>query len=162
MRLCFGFLMKTVVVRHYDYRAILAQSQGHFSSSCCPASKDLEWNRELKGDIARTVDRDWPKKKDIPYHTMSCSAIKLAERRRKNAMYDVLASSQEAVTHGEPCFHGVGCASACWWEVTTEFPILLCLCTAFALPTNCLYLNLWVLNLVSFLFSLPLHLGSLS
>lgn len=40
---CFGFLMKTVVIRHRCFgccRAVLAESQGLFSSSRSPASEE--------------------------------------------------------------------------------------------------------------------------
>lgn len=43
MILGLGFLMKIVVITHQCFschRAVLAQSQGHFSFSCCPESKE--------------------------------------------------------------------------------------------------------------------------
>lgn len=61
MMLCFGFLMKRLLVTQmFSYcRAVLTQSQGHFL--CSPASEEPGRN------ITRTTDPNWPKGHPIPY-----------------------------------------------------------------------------------------------
>ena len=41
-------------------------SQGHFSFSRCPASRELEMHKKLGADRTRTADPNWPKGFPVP------------------------------------------------------------------------------------------------
>lgn len=60
--------------------------------------------------------------------------------------------------HDEPCFHGSGWISACWWDAVNEFLILLCLCVHLLFYLlNCLYLDPLILSF-TFLIIFPISL----
>lgn len=63
MMLCFGVLMKTLLITHQYFScctAVLTLSQG-LCFSCCPARAELRVHKELGTGTARTADPDRPK-----------------------------------------------------------------------------------------------------
>ena len=85
MRICFGFVLKTVLIMQRCFRyhwAVLTQSQGLFCfSHHTPPASRLGVHKKLGGDTARTADPT--DQREIPCHMMSCSAYKAKGRRRK-------------------------------------------------------------------------------
>ena len=85
MRLCSGFVLKTVLIIQRCFShcwAVLTQSQGLFCFSPHPTSEWAEGAQEAgrghkPGQLSPTDQ--W----DVPYHTTSCSADKVGGRRRK-------------------------------------------------------------------------------
>ena len=73
MGLCFGFVLKTVLIMQWCFSycwALLTQHWGLFCSSHCPAREYARVHRKLGGDTAGTADPNWPKGYPIPYDIM--------------------------------------------------------------------------------------------
>jgi len=67
------FRVRTMLITHHCVsccRPVLTLSQGHFSSSCSPASEELGVHRELGGGRTRTADPNWPKRCPKPCGVM--------------------------------------------------------------------------------------------
>lgn len=91
------------------------------------------------------------------YHMVSCSAIKLRERRRKRRCFLLWWLSFQVTLM--PCLLGYGITS-CQWEIVTEFLVLLCLHAQLSVfLLNCLYLDPWVFSSSSYFFSASLGKG---
>ena len=91
MGLCFGFVLKTVLIIQGCFRycwAALTQSQGLF---CSPPHQRAgwgctrSWEGTQPGQLTPTAQRD------IPYHRTPCSAYKAGGRRRKGGTLGVMA-----------------------------------------------------------------------
>jgi len=92
MALCFGFVTKTVLTENWYLcccRTVLTLSQGHFSFSHCPASKELGLHQELEEDTARPADPGRPKRYSTSYGIML--SRKSWEKRRKGRTSQTLA-----------------------------------------------------------------------
>ena len=84
MRLCFGFVLETVLIIQGCFRycwAVLTQSRPFLLLT--PPHQRVGWGctRSWEGtQLGRLTPTD---QRDIPYHMMSCSAYKAGRRRRK-------------------------------------------------------------------------------
>lgn len=81
------------------------------------------------GNLGGHKELTWTGQRDIPYHVTSCWTIKLEGKKEKERHLEWWHwSSQETVTHDEPCFFGFDrLTSARQWDVVDKFLILICL-----------------------------------
>lgn len=139
MFLCYGFVMKTVVITHQCVSyclVVLSQRQDIFCFSHCSASKQVRRAQDIGGEgTAGTAYPNWPR--DIPYSTTSCSAIIPGRRRRKGEVSSALLTVMCDITRVSWRWLPMGSG-----EWIPCFTFLLCAVLFYVL--NCLYLNLKV------------------
>ena len=99
MGLCFGFVLKTVLIIQGSFRycrAVLTWSQSLFWSSDCPTSETAGLHKKLWGDTGGTADHNWPK--GYPTVWLHAQHIKLGEEQGSGRHLDLgCLSSQVTV-----------------------------------------------------------------
>lgn len=131
MMLCFGFVTKTVLIRHQCFRycqtAFTQQQQGLLCFSHYP----------------------------LPYGII---AIKAGGMRKGRLWHLRCLSSQATLMYDEPCFPGSGWTPACWWEVLNECLVLLYRHMHLCITSWNLYISQGVFSLLIFFSSSPILL----
>lgn len=127
---CVFFLMRTVLITHHFRccRAVFTQSQGHFSSSCCLASKEM-WGTRSWEDRNRTADPDCPKERPIPHGTVFSNKSWSEEGGKGDVvvMAFFFFPPRGTITQDETSFPGGGWTCVCWSKVVNKLLALLCL-----------------------------------
>ena len=134
----FGFLLRTVVMTCWRFsccRAVLTQSQGLSSLSCCPASRGCSrsWEGTEPGQLTHSA------KRDVPRRLASCSSIKAGLKKQEGVggTFRVMAF---AFTRDHDVWLALLCwkwLNTCWWEAVKDS--LFCFAWvygAFALPNK--------------------------
>ena len=101
--ICFGSVMKTVVIAHQCFSccsAMLTLNPGLFCFSHC--QQGAGGAQGSGRGTASTADSDWPK--GIPHHVISCPALKVWDKGGEGTFGVMVFVSPS----GEPCFPGGG------------------------------------------------------
>jgi len=103
MMLCLGILMTIAVTAHqYCCRAVLTQSQGLFSSWCCPAS---EVPGVAQGAVrGHSQELTQTGQRDVPHHMASCSAITGRVKEEENIWSDSVCLPKQLLHMMSPAF----------------------------------------------------------
>ena len=121
MGLCFGFVLKTVLVTQGCFRwswAGFTQSQGLFCSSLRPTSEQAGGHKELAGDTAGTAEPNWPKGYAMPYDTM-LSIQSWGNKKERGDVWSYVVFPSNHYTWWSPAFLKMAehqLADQKWWK----------------------------------------------
>jgi len=119
MRLCFGFVLKTVsIIGKSSFLLSSAYTVSRPFLLLTPPHQRVGWGCIRSWEGTQPGQLTPADQRDVPYRRMSCSAYKAEGRRRKGRTLSVMAFDgiclpKQPLRLMEPCFPGDGRKPAC-------------------------------------------------